>query len=136
MNVLMLCTKYSLDRRNPWLTDELARSLIALGYRVSVICLDWTLTTNETVVYENEQATERVLTIAPVVVRRFGPLFEKLAKWTLSSLMGWRNILKFVNNENYDLLQIGKIGFKFTHSPEFFNSFRIFCNYFCHSKLT
>jgi hypothetical protein len=39
--VLMLCVKYSFDKANPSLMDELARSLSALGCAVRVLVVDW-----------------------------------------------------------------------------------------------
>ena len=41
MNILLLCTKFSMDENDPWLTNELAGSLQRAGNRVTVLCLDW-----------------------------------------------------------------------------------------------
>src|SRR5262249_32528166 len=41
MRVLMLCTKYPLDPKDRYMTNELAGALVAAGHRVQVVVTDW-----------------------------------------------------------------------------------------------
>lgn len=104
MNVLMLCTKFSLDENSPWLTNELADSLSAAGHCVSVIHIDWSQPSKKDDSIIETKSAVRVLTVAPLIINKFGLFFEKLAKWSLSSFLAWRSIKKFTKKQNYQLL--------------------------------
>ena len=86
MNILLLCTKFSMDENDPWLTNELAGSLQRAGNKVSVVCLDWSgsLSSKKSTFYITSSGTEVFIEKPVAVFSRF-PLLSKLFKWGGSS---------------------------------------------------
>lgn len=104
MRILLLCSKFSLNENDPWLTNELADALQADGHAVTVACLNWSPIANSS---ENELTTEtgvRVLSIPPVIAKTSLPLLNKLLKWTLSSIRAYRTLRKVLRKDSFDLL--------------------------------
>ncbi|WP_397451916.1 glycosyltransferase family 4 protein [Pseudomonas sp. NA-150] len=77
MNILILCQKYSLDVKQSWLTDGLAREL-SKDHKVSVVFLDWTGQV-ETDFYKN---------IAGVDIHVYATK-NKLASGRLGKILKW-----------------------------------------------
>ncbi|ATE62279.1 glycosyltransferase family 4 protein [Thauera sinica] len=103
MKVLMLCTRFSLEESDPWLTNELAESLQESGHQVTVVCLDWSAKEG-TSVRLSTLAGVRVISLSPVLIRTPVAFVSKLLKWTLSSVSAYRSIRRFAHDEEFDLV--------------------------------
>lgn len=85
MNILMLCTKYSLAENDVWLTNELANSLQAKGHQVDVIVVDWSAVSSGPVRHLKESSGVNVVIIPPVNFKLTIPIISKAIKWIFSS---------------------------------------------------
>ncbi|BBT41362.1 Glycosyltransferase involved in cell wall bisynthesis [Pseudomonas guariconensis] len=85
MNIVMLCTKFSLVQNDPWLTNELADALQAQGHSVSVLNLDWAAKAGTARVNQVTPSGVRVISVGPVQLRSRLPLLSRLVKWVGSS---------------------------------------------------
>jgi len=101
MKIALVCNKYVLDEKNPWLTNDLAKAYIDLGHEVTVYCLDWS---------ELEQGYQMTDSNGVVIYYLQHPTFFKegskkinlLFKWTLNS---WFSAKKIIHPEkHFDLL--------------------------------
>lgn len=85
MRFLFLTTRYSTDPADPYMTDELAEGLIAAGHSVEVLLVDWDaplpLPTREI----RGRNGERIVTVTPRALRRFGRAVFRATKLLLSS---------------------------------------------------
>lgn len=93
MNIVILCTKFSIAESDPWLTNELADSLKGKGHSVTVINLDWSAKAGE---LDRSFVTSKgvqVFFVTPLYLNSRVALFSKLYKWCGSS---WRvvNVLR------------------------------------------
>lgn len=85
MNILMLCTKFSLVESDGWLTNDLAAAFSEQGHDVTVVCLDWSgeSSVQTKILYENVF----VINI-PAKLNKFrfsSEAVKKLYKWFLAS---------------------------------------------------
>lgn len=105
MNILLLCTKFSMDENDPWLTNELAGSLQRAGNKVSVVCLDWSgsLSSKKSTFYITSSGTEVFIEKPVAVFSRF-PLLSKLFKWGGSSCVASLLVSKLEKKNSYDLV--------------------------------
>lgn len=105
MNILLLCTKFSMDENDPWLTNELAGSLQRAGNKVSVVCLDWSgsLGSKKSTFFITSTGTEVYIEKPVAVFSRF-PLLSKLFKWGGSSCVASFLVSKLEKKNNYDLV--------------------------------
>ncbi|MGE8323113.1 MAG: glycosyltransferase family 4 protein [Pseudomonas sp.] len=86
MNIVMLCTKFSLQENDPWLTNEMAETLQGQGHSVTVINLDWAAAAGEPDHRLRTSKGVEVISVAPLLVRSRLPMLSKLMKWAGSSL--------------------------------------------------
>lgn len=105
MNILLLCTKFSMDENDPWLTNELAGSLQRAGNRVTVLCLDWAgkLGSEKSAFFTTSAGTQ-VYVEKPVSVFPRFPLLSKLFKWAGSSCVASLRVARLERENNYDLV--------------------------------
>jgi glycosyltransferase involved in cell wall biosynthesis len=85
MNVLMLCTKYPPSVDGSYLTSELADAWAADGHKVTVICLQWEAKSREGDYQLTFPSGVNVHYFQPRNVTRYGPIVERLTRWTASS---------------------------------------------------
>ncbi len=104
MNIIMLCTKFSLAEDDRWLTNELADALQCMGHSVTVINLDWVAKPGE---HESSLITSsgvRVISVAPLHLRSRLPLVSKIVKWGGSSLRVIKILRQQLRLKSVDLL--------------------------------
>lgn len=104
MNIVMLCTKFSLKENDPWLTNELADALQGQGHSVTVINLDWAAKVGESDHRLVMSSGVNVVSIAPLYLRSRVPVISKLAKWIGSSLRVVNVLREQVRQNSVDLL--------------------------------
>ncbi len=85
MRFLFLTTKYSADPADPYMTDELAEGLIARGHCVDVLLIDWDSESPVRTFEAEGRNGERIVTVAPAALRKFGRLAYRASKLILSS---------------------------------------------------
>jgi glycosyltransferase involved in cell wall biosynthesis len=103
MNILMLCTKYSLDADSPYLCDELADELSKQGHCVTVLLMDW----GNQHAGRQSNFVERnglpTVVFAPTVHIDWLPSpFKRLARWLLSPLLAGKTAYELVSKNNFD----------------------------------
>ncbi|HEN8799340.1 TPA: glycosyltransferase family 4 protein [Pseudomonas putida] len=104
MNIVMLCTKFSLQENDPWLTNELAEALQGQGHSVTVVNLDWAAAAGEP---DHRQRTSRgvqVISVAPLLVRSRLPMVSRLMKWAGSSLRVVKLLREVTRSHPVDLV--------------------------------
>lgn len=104
MNIVMLCTTFSLKENDPWLTNELAEVLQSLGHSVKVINLGWTAKAGES---DHRFVTSKgveVVWLAPLQVRSRLPIVSRLAKWVGSSIRVVKLLRETTQDHKADLL--------------------------------
>ncbi|MEG0636076.1 MAG: glycosyltransferase family 4 protein [Pseudomonas sp.] len=104
MNILMLCTKFSLAENDPWLTNELADAFRQKGHAVSVIHLDWWATPGRPTQRLTTSAGTQVVSLAPVLMKSPIPLVSKMLKWGLSSFSALKVLRQQLNQAPVDLV--------------------------------
>lgn len=103
MNILILCTKYSLDRKDPWLTNDLANAFAQQNHKVIVLLLDWQANSITPIIEESEQGIS-VIRISPISVTYFGPKIAQIIKWCLSTYKIKKQIKQHLRTQPIDLL--------------------------------
>lgn len=101
--ILLVCSKFSLDEANGWLTNDLAQQLSKRGHAVDVLHLDWSgnVHAHETVMYGNVNVT----TIAALRVPAFLPAKVKnVLKWLFSSYVAARWMKRHRPDRAYGLI--------------------------------
>ncbi|MFK3818833.1 glycosyltransferase family 4 protein [Pseudomonas sp. NPDC089407] len=104
MNIVMLCTKFSRQESDPWLTNEMAAALQGQGHSVTVINLDWWAQAGEP---DQRFITSRgveVTSLVPLHVNSRLPLVRRLAKWAGSSLRVVKLLRETARCRRIDLL--------------------------------
>jgi glycosyltransferase involved in cell wall biosynthesis len=104
MRVLMLCTKYSLDPKDPYMTNELAGALGASGHRIQVVATDWNAPFGAPAATLRSEDGIDILILSPRAITGLGRLVERASKWTLSSLFARREMRKALGRQRFDLL--------------------------------
>jgi glycosyltransferase involved in cell wall biosynthesis len=104
MRALMLCTKYSLEPKDQYLTNELAAGLIGAGHCVQVVVTDWNAPFAAPATSLRSAVGVDVLVIAPRAIAGLGPFLERTSKWTLSSLFALREMYKALRGQRFDTL--------------------------------
>lgn len=104
MKVLMLCTKFSLDENDPWLTNELADSLSAIGHEVDVVLVDWAAVGNKRTNELRTSTGVRVVAVSPVTVGPAGSRLAKSSKWVFSSARAWNAVRRLVADRRHELV--------------------------------
>ena len=104
MRVLMLCTKYSLDPNDRFMTDDLADALVAAGHRVQVVVTDWDAPFGAPTTTVRSADGVDALVVSPRRIAGLGRFVETASKWTLSSLFGRREMRKALGTETFDVL--------------------------------
>ncbi|MDH1234836.1 glycosyltransferase [Stutzerimonas stutzeri] len=100
MNVLLVCTRFTLNNDDSWLSDVLAMEL-AKTHRVYVFFIDWAGK------YHADFRTVRCgVEVYVFSTRRFyfKGILGKLVKWLLSSYIASKACLKAYNNIDFDLI--------------------------------
>jgi glycosyltransferase involved in cell wall biosynthesis len=85
MRFLFLTTRYSADPSDPYMTDELAGGLIARGHSVDVLLIDWDAPSPLRTREVRGRSGERIVTVTPRAIRKFGRLIFRASKLLLSS---------------------------------------------------
>jgi glycosyltransferase involved in cell wall biosynthesis len=85
MRFLFLTTRYSADPADPYMTDELAEGLIARGHCVDVLLVDWDAASPLKTYEARGRNGERIVTVTPRALRKFGRLIFRASKLLLSS---------------------------------------------------
>lgn len=99
----MLCTKFSRQENDPWLTNEMAEALQGQGHSITVINLDWWGLPGEP---ERRFVTSKgveVISLVPLHVSSRLPLVRRLAKWAGSSLRVVKVLREVTRNRHFDL---------------------------------
>jgi len=104
MRILMLCTKYPLDPKDRFMTNELAGALVADGHCVQVVVIDWAAPFGSAPSSVRSDDGVDALVISPHGVGSLGRFVERASKWTLSSLFALREMRKALSKESFDLL--------------------------------
>lgn len=104
MNIVMLCTKFSLVENDPWLTNELADALQGEGHSVTVINVDWAAKADEPDRHLVTTTGVQVVSIAPWCLCSQVPLLSQLVKWAGSSLRVVKILREQVKEKPVDLL--------------------------------
>jgi glycosyltransferase involved in cell wall biosynthesis len=104
MRALILCTKYPLDPRDRYMTNELAGALVAAGHCVQAVVTDWDAPFGAPVTSIRSDDGVDVLVIAPRAFSKLGRFVEKASKWTLSSLFALREMCKALSGRRFDVL--------------------------------
>lgn len=104
MNILILCTKYSLSENDPWLTNELADSLQGQGHQIRVLVIDWTSSgTNSP--RDFKTSTGVVVNLIPALHLNLRvAVISKLVKWVFSSFSASLKLRKELKDEKPDLV--------------------------------
>ena len=85
MRFLFLTTRYSADPADPYMTDELAEGLTARGHSVDVLLVDWDAASSLETYEVRGRNGERIVTVTPRALRKFGRLIFRASKLLLSS---------------------------------------------------
>ena len=101
MRVAIVCSKYSLEEKNAWLTNDLAYAYRELGYDVWVYCLDWA-GTSPSVSYVDIKGITVTYIKQPNWQRIFGKKIGLMFKWLFSSW--WAAIQIKIPTTKFDLL--------------------------------
>jgi glycosyltransferase involved in cell wall biosynthesis len=104
MRILTLCTKYPLDSKDRFMTNELAGALVAEGHSVQVVVTDWDAPFGTALSSVRSEDGVDALVISPHGVHGLGRFVERASKWTLSSLFALHEMRKALRNECFDLL--------------------------------
>jgi glycosyltransferase involved in cell wall biosynthesis len=104
MRALILCTKYPLDPKDRYMTNELAGALVAAGHCVQAVVTDWDAPFGAPASSIRSDDGVDVLVIAPRAISGFGHFVEKASKWTLSSLFAWQETRKALSGQRFDVL--------------------------------
>ena len=101
MRVAIVCSKYSLEEKNAWLTNDLAYAYRELGYDVWVYCLDWA-GTSPSVSYVDTKGVTVTYIKQPNWQRLLGHKLGLIFKWLFSSW--WAASQLKTAGLNFDLL--------------------------------
>jgi glycosyltransferase involved in cell wall biosynthesis len=104
MRVLILCTKYSLDLSDQYMTDELANALATEGHRIQVVVTDWDARFGGPARSVLTGSGVNVLVIAPRAITGFGRFIETASKWVLSSIFALREMRNALRGRDFDVL--------------------------------
>lgn len=104
MNILMLCTKFSVVESDGWLTNELAGAFAKSGHFVQVICVDWAAKLDHQPQTLVTSLGVRVVMIPPLSMKVFGRKMEKVVKWLFSSLNARKAAKQLTKERKFDLL--------------------------------
>lgn len=104
MKVLMLCTKFSLDESDPWLTNELADALRVLGHEVDVVAIDWSAEGRVKIHAQRMSGGVSAVVVSPVTVGSRASTVSRLIKWALSSVRAWRISRRLLARSSHDLV--------------------------------
>ncbi len=104
MRVLMLCSKYPLDVRNRYMTNELAGALVAAGHHVQVVATNWDAECVTPVTATRSPDGVNVLVVAPRAVTGFGLFMKRASKWLLSSVFALREMRRTLSAQSFDAL--------------------------------
>ncbi|RJG09228.1 glycosyltransferase [Pseudomonas cavernicola] len=100
MNLLILCTKYSLEEGCSWLTDSLAEELVET-HKVVVVCLDWSgQYKNDFHIVKNGVEVYVFSTQRKFFRGRFG----KILKWFFSAASIAPSVRRIFKDFNFDLV--------------------------------
>ncbi len=104
MNILIVCTKFSEDAANGWLTNELAASLAARGHTVDVIHHAWTDEGEARLATMYGNVTVLTCPALGAVPRWLPKVIRKLGQWVWSSRHTARVAQRLLPARDYDLL--------------------------------
>ncbi|UHL63241.1 glycosyltransferase family 4 protein [Paralcaligenes sp. KSB-10] len=104
MNILILCTKFSLDENDAWLTNELADAFQHQGHQTSVIVVDWGATFGRSAADFKSTSGVDVNVIPAVNVSFPVPFVSKAMKWIFSSFAAYRKLHQKLKKEKPDLV--------------------------------
>lgn len=102
--ILMVCSKFSPDPENGWLTNDLAAAFDARGHQIDVLHLDWTAT-KDTGVSQSIHGKVRVITVPALGLPNFMPRHARyFVKWLFSSYSAARRVKKLLPDAAYDVI--------------------------------
>ncbi|MGE8304127.1 MAG: glycosyltransferase family 4 protein [Pseudomonas kermanshahensis] len=104
MNIVMLCTKFSRQESDPWLTNEMAAALRGQGHSVTVINLDWWAQAGDPDRRFVTSTGVEVTSLVPLHVSSRLPLVRRLAKWVGSSFRVIKLLRETARSRHIDLL--------------------------------
>lgn len=104
MNILILCTKFSLDENDAWLTNELADAFQHQGHQTSVIVVDWGATFGRPAVDFKSASGVDVNVIPAIDVSFPVPFVSKAMKWVFSSFAAYRKLRQKLKKRKPDLV--------------------------------
>jgi glycosyltransferase involved in cell wall biosynthesis len=106
MRILMLCTKYPLEPSDRYLTNDLARALVARGHEVSVVVTEWGAgprpPSDPAAVHKLEGV--EIVALAPLNVGRAGSMLATIGKWTFSSFFALQQMRRVFGRRSFDLV--------------------------------
>lgn len=105
MNILLFCTKISLDENDPWLTNDLANAFVKAGHSVTVCCIDW-YRAGETQIYKHNSGVKIINYRVPNANtnNQYWNNVVKFFKWFLISIPAGLFFYKKLKRESFDLL--------------------------------
>ena len=101
MNILMLCTQYSLEKDHSWLTDSLAEEL-ARDHRVVVVYVDWKGTHGTD--FKTMRKGVEIFSFQPKFNSRFLGPFRTVLKWFFSSRLMAKQVEDCLKGIDFDLI--------------------------------
>ena len=104
MNILLLCTKFSINEEDGWLTNDLANAFAKMGHSVCVICVDWSDKTNQPPKTYITSTGVKVTVMSTLSIQVLGAKIEKITKWLFSSLAARKCVKKEFRNIKFDLI--------------------------------
>lgn len=105
MNITVVCTKFNIDSKNSYLTNDLCYAFAELGHKTTVICLDWEGKQGEGVYHPHKNITlynyqDRM----PHFLNGSLKPLKKILKWLLFSIITKYRLPKEVTQQSVDLL--------------------------------
>ena len=104
MNILLLCTKFSIKEEDGWLTNDLANAFAKIGHSVCVICIDWSGKANQPPRLFTTSAGVKVTVMSPLVIEKLGAKIGKITKWLFSSLAARKVVKNEFIDSKFDLI--------------------------------
>ncbi|WP_028448694.1 glycosyltransferase family 4 protein [Chitinibacter tainanensis] len=103
MNILMLCTKFSLNENDPWLSNELADAFANQKAQVHVVTIDWARPYGAIDDEKTFPSGVKAVVLSPVAIQGFGSFVEKASKWIVSSMRAVRVVRNLQRIQKFDL---------------------------------
>lgn len=103
-DILIICTRFSVEPGSPDLIRDLADAFVHTGVRVSVCLLNWLGSPNDEFRRLELENGIDVLVVPPVKINKLGGLVANASKWLGSSYAGARAIRKHFDDRRFDAM--------------------------------